>query len=384
MNNPIKVLSTQSAARRVSRRSVLGTLAAVGIGVVVAGCNRSAVAPNTPVDGQIEDKLNIYSWGDYDDPDVISAFGDDFDVIVQVDAYGSNEEMIAKLAASRGTSGYDIVVPTGLMIPQMIEHKLIQKLDTSRIPNVNTLEKSLQGQYFDPHNEYSVIKDWGTTGYVYNTKAIRTDMKSWQDFLTVAKNKASGKVSLLEDPWEVCQIALGAKGYDLNTDNPHELEECRSIIVNDLAPHVKAYYGNAATAMAQGSFDLMQAWNGDARQGLLDADDPDQWRFVYPTPSANLWIDNWCIATGAQHPDAAHDFINYIIAPEQAIKEVDYIGYPTGSHALLEPSVQEGFDFPELIFPDQSILDRLTASKVTGAQQTLVDIFTQAQARSGV
>ena len=58
-----------------------------------------------PTDGELESKLNMYSWGDYDNPDLIDAFKNEHDVLVQVDSFGSNEELIAKLSTSRGTSG---------------------------------------------------------------------------------------------------------------------------------------------------------------------------------------------------------------------------------------------------------------------------------------
>jgi spermidine/putrescine transport system substrate-binding protein len=378
------MLGTSQSVNNLSRRSMLIGMAVSGV-ALLASCGQGSgkVAANIAPDGELEDRVNIYSWGDYDDPDLLSHFKKRFGTIVQADAYGSNEEMIAKLAASRGTSGYDIVVPTGLMIPQMVEHRLIQELDHSLIPNLDTLDGNFTDQYFDPGNRYSVCKAWGTTGFVYDKARHTGSYTSWSDFLDLAATEASGRTALLEDAWEVTSIALGHLGEDMNTEDAAVLRDARNLIVNDLAPHVRAYVGNAATAMSQGSFSLMQAFNGDARQGILDADDPDRWEFVFPTPSANLWMDNWCIATGAPHPDAAHTFIDWIIAPDQALVECDYIGYPTGSEVFLDKEVEDGFDLPELIFPTQEVLDRLTASEFKG-MEARTNILTDAQARSGV
>lgn len=378
------MLGTQQAVTRFSRRSMLIGMAVSGVALLTScGQGSDKVAANIAPDGELEDRLNIYSWGDYDDPELLSDFKDKFGTIVQADAYGSNEEMIAKLAATRGTSGYDIVVPTGLMIPQMVENKLIQELDHSLIPNLATIDGNFTDQYFDPGNRYSVCKAWGTTGFVYDRTAHTGNYTSWSDFLTLATGEASGRTALLEDAWEVTSVALGHLGEDMNTEDDAALSEARGIIVDQLAPNVRAYVGNAATAMGQGSFTLMQAFNGDARQGILDADDPDRWEYVFPTPSANLWMDNWCIATGAQHPDAAHAFIDWIVAADQAMVNCDYIGYPTGSEVFLDESVEEQFDMPELIFPTQEVLDRLTASEYK-AMEPRTNILTDAQARSGV
>lgn len=380
----VKMLGTPQSLNNLSRRSMLIGMAVSGV-ALLASCGQGSgkVAANIAPDGELEDRVNIYSWGDYDDPELLSDFKKKFGTIVQADAYGSNEEMIAKLAASRGTSGYDLIVPTGLMIPQMVEHRLIQELDHSLIPNLDTLDGNFTDQYFDPGNRYSVCKAWGTTGFVYDKVRHTGSYTSWSDFLDLAATEASGRTAVLEDAWEVTSIALGHLGENMNTENAAVLRDARNLIVNDLAPHIRAYVGNAATAMSQGSFSLMQAFNGDARQGILDADDPDRWEFVFPTPSANLWMDNWCIATGAQHPDAAHKFIDWIIAEDQALVECDYIGYPTGSKVFLDTSVEEEFDLPELIFPTQEVLDRLTASEFKG-MEARTNILTDAQARSGV
>lgn len=158
----VKMLGTPQSLNNLSRRSMLIGMAVSGV-ALLASCGQGSgkVAANIAPDGELEDRVNIYSWGDYDDPELLSDFKKKFGTIVQADAYGSNEEMIAKLAASRGTSGYDLIVPTGLMIPQMVQHKLIQELDHSLIPNLDTLDGNFTDQYFDPGNRYSVCKAWG-------------------------------------------------------------------------------------------------------------------------------------------------------------------------------------------------------------------------------
>jgi len=384
MDNHIKVIGDRVLAHTLSRRSVLSGMMLAGIGVLAScGGNSQQMASNIAPDGTLEDKLNIYTWGDYDDPDVLTEFTERYNIVVQVDSFGSNEELIAKLGATRGTSGYDIVCPTDLELPQMIEHSLIQKLDKSLIPNLKSISPVFKGQPHDPNDEYSIIKAWGTTGYVYDTREIPEELTTWEDFIRVAQHEASGTTALLEDPWEVAAIGLAAKGYDLNTSDEQELAEAHELVVEEIAPHVRAYASNAANPLIQGGFKLLHAFNGDARQGLMEIDDPEHWKFVFPTPTANLWTDTWCLATGAPHPDAAHQFINFIIAPEQAVAEADYIGYSTGSEIFDDPAVEEQFEYSELLFPDNEIVDRLTAARRLGGEQARVDMYSAAQVRSG-
>ncbi|WP_258771890.1 polyamine ABC transporter substrate-binding protein [Brevibacterium aurantiacum] len=379
----VRFLAPRAASARLSRRALLAGFGVVGLGALSACGRNTTMAKSPPTDGELESKLNMYSWGDYDNPDLIDAFKNEHDVLVQVDSFGSNEELIAKLSTSRGTSGYDVVVPTGSNIPQMLKHNLLQEINLDMIPNFEHMDPNFTNQYFDPDNKYSICKAWGTTGFVYNTKKISRDMSSWQDFIDVAQKEATGTTSLLEDPWEVSAIALAAQGYSLNTQDEKELEKARTIILDQLAPNTKAYIGNAATGMIQGSFSLLQAFNGDARQGLGEVSDPENWKFVFPTPSANLWTDCWAIATGAPHPDSAHAFINQMISPETAVEQLDYIGYPIGTKGLAEQAKEADLDQQELIFPAQKVLDRLEPSKQTPADQIRTKIYADAQARSG-
>ena len=379
----VTFLAPRAASARLSRRALLAGFGVVGLGALSACGKTTKMAASPPTDGQLESKLNLYSWGDYDNPELLDAFKSQHDILVQVDAYGSNEELVAKLSTSRGTSGYDVVVPTGSNIPQMLEHDLLQELDLSLIPNFKHMDPNFTHQYFDPDNTYSICKAWGTTGFVYNTKKIDKELTSWQDFLDTAQKEAAGTTALLEDPWEVSAIALSARGYSLNTQDEGELDEARKIIVDQLAPNVKAYVGNAATSMIQGSFTLLHAFNGDARQGLTEVKDPENWKFVFPTPSANLWMDCWAIATGAPHPDSAHAFINQMISPDTAVDQLDYIGYPIGTKGLAEQAKKADLDQQDLIFPAQKVLDRLEPSKQTPADQIRTKILTDAQARSG-
>lgn len=379
----VTFLAPRAASARLSRRALLAGFGVVGLGALSACGKTTKMAASPPTDGELESKLNLYSWGDYDAPEIIDAFKSKFDVLVQVDSYGSNEELAAKLSTSRGTSGYDVVVPTGSNVPQMLEHDLLQELDLSLIPNFEHIDDNFKNQYFDPENTYTVCKAWGTTGFVYNTKKIDRELTSWQDFLDAAQKEAAGTTALLEDPWEVSAIALAAQGFSLNTQDEGELDKARKIIVDDLAPNVKAYVGNAATSMIQGSFTLLHAFNGDARQGLTEVKDPESWKFVFPTPSANLWTDTWAIATGAPHPDSAHAFINHMISPDTAVEQLDYIGYPIGTKGLAEQAKKAELDEQDLIFPAQEVLDRLEPSKKTPADQIRTEIYADAQARSG-
>lgn len=379
----VRVLAPRSEAGRISRRALLGGFAAVGTATLL-GCGGSrTVATTAKPDGTLEDRLNVYSWGDYESPDNIRAFRDAHNLTVQVDSFASNEEMIAKIGASRGTSGYDVLVPSGQFVPMMVANDLLSPLDHSLIPNISHLERAFIDQPWDPGNTHAVPKAWGTTGFAYDTTKIDGRPESWRDFLELAAGQASGSVSLLDDPWEVASIYFGAEGIDPNTTDPAALDAAEAYLTSELAPHVRTFSSAPTQSIVQNELALLQMYNGDARLAITESDDPDRWRFVYPTPTANLWVDTWAIARGAQHVDAAHAFINFMLDPETAIGEVDWNGYPTGIAGQRALAEEWELDMLDLIFPPDDVVSRLTPAELTDAQDRLTAILEHVQSKAG-
>ncbi|MFI8634012.1 spermidine/putrescine ABC transporter substrate-binding protein [Microbacterium sp. NPDC077663] len=390
--NPIRVLAHADAIpfirREISRRQVLSLAALGGAAALLAACapgGGSSTGPQAQASGgALEDALSVYTWGDYDSPDVVSGFTSSLGPKVSLDSYSSNEELIAKLVAAKGTSGYDIVVPTGVFIPQMIENGLLTELNKDLLPNLSNLDPSSLGRAWDPENEYSVCKAWGTTGFVYDKTVITRELKTWSDFFDAAQNEASGRTSMSDDPAGIIGAYFWANDLDWNTEDADELEACRAFLVNEIAPHISAFDSYPGTnAIPQGTQVLMQAWNGDARLGLLESSEPDRWQWVLPGPVTELWMDNWAIAAGAPHPEAAHAFINYSLTPESLMLSLDYIGYNVGGKDMQSEAEGAGMELTDLIFFTEAQLATMHEQQLNDSQTTRVEIWNEMKAAAG-
>ncbi|HWM33326.1 MAG TPA: extracellular solute-binding protein [Pseudolysinimonas sp.] len=384
----IRILASRAAAPRIaagiSRRRFLELAAAVGATSALAACTPTSRPQVQATGGPVESELSIYSWGDYDAPEVLDAFTASLGAAITMDAFNSNEEMIAKLTASKGTSGYDIVVPTGVFIPGMAENGLLTRLNLDLIPNIEHMDPAFLRQAWDPQNDYSICKAWGTTGFVYDKTVISRELKTWSDFIDAAKNEASGKTSVLDDPAEITGIYFWANGIDWNTTDPAQLDAAEKFAVEELAPHISnfdSYPGGEA--IPQASQVLMQVWNGDARIGILNSPDPDRWQWVLGSPATELWMDNWAIAAGAPHPEAAHAFINYVLTPENALAELDYIGYHTGAAGIEDAARDAELEMLDLVFFTPEQIATMNNGEVTEAQARIVDIWNKAKAAAG-
>lgn len=378
---PLRVLLPTATASRFTRRSFLSAAAMAGGVGALAGCGGGGAGGGSKTakvasDATVEDALSIYTWGDYDDPQVMKDFTAELGPAITLDNFGSNEEMIAKLAAAKGTSGYDIVVPSSYYVQQMVENDLLMELNHELLPNLKNVQAGFADQNFDPKNAYTVVKAWGTTGYAYDTQAISRPLATWSDFFDAAQNEASGAVSMVEDPGEVTSAYFNANGIDENTEDPADYDAAREFLVGSIAPHLQAFdsYPGGSTIPTNGRL-LVQAWNGDVRLGKLDNPEPDRWQWVLPLPT-NRWQDNWAIPAGAPHPVAAHAFINYVLEPEASLAELEYIGYNTAVDGVEEAATEAGIEYPEIIFFTPEQLEGMTEGELTdltGRQTKIVN-----------
>jgi len=389
--NPIRILTDQAAVpgvlRSLSRRNLLSMTAIVSGGLLLSACSpggKGGAKPGegpTATGGKLEDKLSIYSWGDYDAPEVLDAFTKEKGPKIIIDAYGSNEELISKLVAGKGTGGYDIIVPTGSYIPQMVENGLLMKLNKDLIPNIKYMDPEFLDLKWDPKGEYSICKAWGTTGFVYDTTVISRDLATWNDFMDAAANEASGKTSVLDDPAELTGIYFWANGIDWNTTDTAKLDAAEKYLVDELAPHVSAFDSYPGSgAIPQSSAALIQCWNGDARQGILESKQPDKWKWVLGAPDTELWMDNWAISATAPHPEAAHAFINFVLTPENQLANVSYIGYHTGAKDIEATARAEKLPMLDLIFFSPEQLATMHEGEVNEATTRVVDIYNKMKA----
>jgi spermidine/putrescine transport system substrate-binding protein len=268
----------------------------------------------------------------------------------------------------------------------MASEKLIQPLDHSKIANFANLDPLYTNQTWDQGNKYTVCKDWGTTGWIYDTTVVKRDIKTWSDFLDAAQKEASGNVSVLDSAPDLTGMYFWANGIDWTTTKKEDLDACEDYLVNKLASHVKAFDSYPGINLTQGNYGLSQVFNGDARQGLIAVQDaggdPAQYKWGIGAPETELWMDNWAIVAGAKHIDAAYDFINFILDPKNSATDLEFHGYHTGLKGI-EDLVPKDLDFKDMVFFTPEQVATMKSGAVNEAQDRLVDIYNKTKAKAG-
>ena len=333
----VEQLERGGVSRRefVSRALALG-LSMSSVGLLLNACKGkggsagaagdSAAADSTMADlGPMEKQLHLYNWSDYIAENTVPNFEKEFGVKVTYDTYESNEEMVAKLQA--GASGYDIVVPSGYIIPVLVATDLIIPLHKKYITNAGNISPIFRNLPSDPANKYTVPWQWGTTGIAYRTDKVKTPVDSWDVFHDKQFRK---KLTMMDDGREVVGAELRHRGHSLNSTNPAELAQAKADCI-DAKKNLKAYISAPVKAqLISGDVWISQLWNGDTTQAK--SEQPNL-AYVIPKEGCTIWGDSMCVPKSAPNKRAAHEWINYILRPEVGAALSEATGYGTPNAA---------------------------------------------------
>ncbi len=348
----------------VSRRHFLG-VTGLGTAMAVLSSAVPGLAPRKSYAyGDLGDRLVFSTWPNYHNPVNVEEFTEATGVNVQINAFGSNEEMLAKLQA--GATGWDVFVPTNYTISNYVELGLIQELDLSKMPNYDAGAQNplFAGPATVNGKVYAVPKNWGTTGFVLNSNEIKSGPKSWKDFFEVTMAEGSGHTIVHDYQLTTIGAALCALGYSFNSIDEKELAEAEKVLI-DAKPHLFAITSDYQPGMRSGDAWMSICWNGDGLQ--LNTDLPEM-QYVIATDGGEIWSDFYAIPTEAPHLEAAYAFVNFLLDPYVQVREFASHGYASGDSrvsAMLPADTANN----KILFPAVELMNGLEF----GAAQTLTD-----------
>jgi len=278
--------------------------------------------------------LTVYNWGEYisdgadDTIDVNKEFERVTGIKVNYLTFESNETMYSQV--KNGGVNYDIIIPSDYMIERLIKEDMLAELDMERITNYDLIESRYKNVFFDPENKYSVPFNVGMVGIIYNSKYI-TDIKPSWDVLWDKQYK--DYVLNFNNPRDAFMTAQMLLGHDLNTTDKAEWEEAAELLKQG-KDNLQAYvmdevYGKMETGEAY----IAPYYAGDY---LTMVETNEDLAFFYPEEGTNIFIDSACVLKNAQNYDAAMMYINFLLEPDIATANAEYIGYASPNTAVIE------------------------------------------------
>jgi len=344
-------------ARKVGRRAILQA-AAGGLGAAAIAASGCGSQP----DG--DRVLKVFNWSDYIDPAVI----EDFERMnnncrIVYDNFSSDSELEARLATGGGA--YDVVFPSDRAMHSLKAKGLLQPIDHGQLARMSNLDPAFLNQPFDPGNEFSLPYFWGTVAV-----GVRTDHVPGlvAGFEALFDNRYRGRITMLDDLENVVAVVLMFLGKELNSVKPADLLLAKQTLLAQTPP-VQAYTSDAyRERLIAGEAWVSLGWSGDLLQAAEIANEPvPKVNVVVPVTGTLKWLDSMAIPRAAGEVELAHAFLDYLLEPEVAVKNAEYVHYATPNRAALSLLSAE-MRQDESIYPPQTTLDRCDWLQNRGAE----------------
>lgn len=300
--------------------------------------------------------LNVYNWGEYIDDeelDVISLFEEVTGCSVNYTTFESNENMYSKL--SGGGVSYDIIIPSDYMVERLIKEEMLTPIDYANVPNYD--------KYFDAEkyghlvengiSDYAVIYNVGTTILIYNKNMVSEEPDSWS---VLWDEQYKGKVLMFNNPRDAFAIAQFLLGQDINTCKKEDWDAAAELLMQQRQA-VKPEYvmDEVFNKMESGEYAFATYYAGDYE--LMAENNPDL-GFAFPKEGVNSFFDAMCIPVATQNKKGAEAFINFMMEPEVALANAEYIYYATPNMAVMENDEYSLAD-SEAVYPEEEPVNQV-------------------------
>ncbi|MBD9578917.1 polyamine ABC transporter substrate-binding protein [Pseudomonas sp. PDM23] len=325
-------------------------------------------ALSIPAAGAAQQQVRVYNWSDLIGQDTIKDFQAATGITVQYDTFDNESTLMVKLLT--GNSGYDVVVPSGTSLDQLIKVGALQELDRSKLPNWKNLDpqlmKFVEGK--DPGNRHAFIYDWGTTGLGVNATLVNARLPNAPldsyDLLfkpaNVSRLKDCG-VGLIDSPEDVYPIVLNYLGLDPQKPTRENLEQANQLL-DGIKPSLRYINsGSYINDLANGNVCLVLGWSGDveiAHRRAQEAGKNDDIRYIAPREGTVAWFGFMAMPRNAPNSDAAYRFMNQVLEPKVSADFTATVGYATAVPASQELLPVEVANNPT-VFPPETVRQKM-------------------------
>lgn len=315
--------------------------------------------------------VNVCSWGEYIDLDLIEQFEQETGIKVHYQTVESNEALYSKLKSGGGN--FDVIVPSDYMIAQLIEEDMLAEINYDRIPNFALIDERFRNLPYDPENRYTVPYTWGTLGVIYNTTMVNGPVTSWD---IMFDETYKDNVLLINNSRDGIGIALMSLGYSVNTTDEGEIRAAFQKLTDANSRGV--YQGKVMDEVFQkmegGNAAVATYYAGDY---LAMYQNNEDLAYCVPEEGSNWFVDAMCILKNAQNVSEAEEWINFLASTEANLANMDFIWYASPNREALEqyPAYYEelygeplDMELYEIMAAPDAVLDRCEAYLVLPAE----------------
>ena len=303
-----------------------------------------------------EKVLNIFTWEGYFDEESLAQFQQETGIKVNYSVFASNEEMLLKLRG--GNAGdYDLILASDYAISDLRKTGDLLPLDKAALTNWDNLNPAYLDQYFDPENVYSVPYTAGTPLIVYDPDQVEGEITSFADLWDA---QFADGLWIVDDARVMIGETLKMLGYSYNTTDEAQLSEAYEKLCA-LKPNVRVLNYDFDYYIATGEVKAAYVFTCYATFNCLE--NPNL-KCVFPEEGVGFGIDGIAIPADAQHPQNAHEFINFYLRDDIAAHVAMWQGYlnpNAAADALIDPdfAAMDCFQIPEDLLATKEYVEDL-------------------------
>ena len=368
-----------------------------------------------------EHTLKVYNWADYIDESLLDEFevwyeeqtGEEVEIIYQL--FDINEVMLAKL--EKGHEDFDVVCPSEYIIDRMLANDMLLPIsrDFGTTPDYTQLVSPFfveQLAKFDQAGkragDYAVGYMWGTTGILYNPKYITDEeADSWG---IIWDERLESKVLMKDAYRDIYGCMIMYARYQELLDGTTTRQQLMNDTSDEAIAAVEALLKSAKRNIAGWEVDFGKemmtkekayinvSWSGDAVWAIEEADAIGmELRYHVPREGSNVWFDGWVIPKYAVNTKAAAYFINFMCMPENAMRNMDEIGYVSviASEEILEAKKDSTLDYcsdltyffgegadsvpvDNIQYPDRTVIERAALMRDCGGRtKSMIEMWSR-------
>ena len=300
-----------------------------------------------------EHQLKVLNWADYINEDVKAGFeqwyfdqtGEKVELVYET--FDINETALTKIEV--GHEDYDVFCPSEYIIERMMKKDLIQPIQKELIadsiyyfdnisPFVTKKFQQMAPTADVKVSDYTVGYMWGTTGFIFNPQFVnREDLMSWGAILDPKFENRILMKDAFRDVYSVLVLYAFADEIAAGTVNRDELVRYitpkRVAAVKEILLKAKKQICGwevdfGKEEMTKGKAWLNLSWSGDAQFAIEEAAEMGvMLDYIVPQEGSNVWFDGWVIPKYAKNVKAATYFIDYMCRADNALANMDEIGY---------------------------------------------------------
>lgn len=314
--------------------------------------------------GSDSKNIYFYSWGDYVDPQVLRDFEEETGYHIIYETFDSNEAMMAKI--EQGKTSYDLAFPSEYTVEMMKAKGLLKKLDHSKIEGLDNIDERFLNLDYDPNNDYSIPYFWGSFGIVYNNKKYKAeDVDSWAKLFDP---KFEGEILSFDGARETLGIGLWKDGLSANTTDEKALRKTKNELVDFMA-NVKAILADEIRMyLALEEADIGITFSGEA---AIAQESNSNLSYLIPEEGSNIWFDTVVIPKTSKNTEGAYALISYLLRPDVAARNAEYVSYATPNKKaldLLDPELRAN----TTLYPSDEDIEKLEIFKDLGKEMTIL------------